>query len=64
MDVLRQFIVMMFGICLSITVTVGVMVYGWGLEPKSWWWIIGMYFIGQMIAQSIVAIGKADPKND
>ena len=26
---------------LMIIIGVLVMIYGWGLEPRSWWWIIG-----------------------
>ena len=30
-----------FGFVLTIIISIAVMMYGWGLEPKSWWWIIG-----------------------
>jgi hypothetical protein len=23
---------------------IGVMIYGWGLTPRSWWWIVGVGF--------------------
>lgn len=28
---------------LLLGLSIAIMVYGWGLEPKSWWWIIGGY---------------------
>ena len=31
----------MFLLCLSVFITVIVMIKGWGLEPVSWWWILG-----------------------
>lgn len=27
---------------LSTVLQVLVLIYGWGLQPKSWWWIIGV----------------------
>lgn len=27
-------------VCVSLNILV--MMYGWGLQPKSWWWIIGV----------------------
>ena len=32
-------------------VSLATMIYGWGLEPQNWWWIIGGYFV--MFAGSI-----------
>lgn len=26
---------------LTLATSVAVMIYGWGLTPQSWWWIIG-----------------------
>jgi hypothetical protein len=31
---------------IAILMQIGVMIYGWGLEPQSWWWIIGIGFFG------------------
>jgi hypothetical protein len=30
----------------AVAVQIGVMVYGWGLSPKSLWWIIGIGMFG------------------
>jgi len=54
MKLLRSFLLSLFGLCVSLTTTIFVMIYGWGLSPKSWWWIIGMYSIGTMVALLIV----------
>jgi hypothetical protein len=31
----------MFLLCVMVGLSVLVMMYGWGLKPQSWWWIIG-----------------------
>lgn len=59
---LRQIVVILFGISVGILTSIGVMIYGWGLEPKSWWWIIGVYMIGHVMGQILVMLGKDDEK--
>jgi RsiW-degrading membrane proteinase PrsW (M82 family) len=60
MESLRRFMLMVFGVCLSILVSILVMIKGWGLEPKSWWWIIGVYIVGNIVAHSILLLGRED----
>lgn len=60
MNTLRQVIVVLVGLALSIVTSILVCIKGWGLEPKSWWWIIGVYFVGQILAHMIVEIGRRD----
>ena len=38
---LAKFIAMIALFFTGIAIGILVMIYGWGLEPKSWWWIIG-----------------------
>jgi hypothetical protein len=57
MNVLRRFIVTIAGLCLSIVISILVMINGWGLEPKSYWWIIGVSLIGHLTAQITVKLG-------
>ena len=57
MDNLRKILVSCFGLALSVTLSILVMIHGWGLEPQSYWWIIGVGFFGQILAQLIVKIG-------
>lgn len=40
-------------ICAVVGLSILVMIYGWGLEPKSWWWIIGGGVIGQVFLKVI-----------
>lgn len=35
-----------------------VMVKGWGLQPKSWFWIIVMYTLGFIIAAMFTEVAK------
>ena len=62
MEALRKFIVKCFGTALLITLSILVMMKGWGLEPQSWWWIIGVGFFGNAMALAIYSIG--DDKSD
>jgi len=57
MDTLRRALVIAFGFCLMVILYILVMIKGWGLEPKSWFWIIGVGIIGQLLARAIVEIG-------
>jgi hypothetical protein len=61
-DSIRKGITIIVGVGLSILLTILVMIYGWGLTPKSWWWIIGIGFFGQVFAQTIVRLGFIDSK--
>jgi len=39
---------------IGIAATVAVMIHGWGLTPKSWWWIIG----GILFIRGVAAVSK------
>jgi len=60
MESLRKLIIIMLGIVLAIGLSILVMIYGWGLEPKSWWWIIGVGFFGQIGAHLLIKIAGTD----
>ena len=57
MNELRKLIVSMTGVALAIGLSILVMIHGWGLEPQSYWWIIGVGFFGQLSAQIIIKMG-------
>lgn len=46
----------------GIALGVGIMVYGWGLEPKSWLWIIGGGVVGRFIVASFEHVVKEEGK--
>jgi len=50
MDDLRRFVIAVFAVSFSVTISILVMINGWGLTVKSWCWVIGVYFIGHTIA--------------
>lgn len=58
MNTLAKIILFVAGLALAITVSILVMINGWGIEPKSYFWIIGFSFVGHCIAQAIIEIGK------
>lgn len=60
MNALRKFLVGVLGIAVAITVSILVTMKGWGLEPKSWGWIIGVSFFGHLFAQIIIEVAKSD----
>lgn len=57
-NVVRNLIISLFGFCLSTVLTCLAMIYGWGLEPKSWLWIIGAGVFGQFFAVSIIKLSN------
>lgn len=42
----------------ALALTILVMIYGWGLEPQSWWWIIGCGIGIRLAAEIIEQINK------
>ena len=38
---MKELIIVIFGTIISILLSIAAMIYGWGLEPKNWCWIIG-----------------------
>lgn len=46
MEALRDLFALMFVVALHVLLSLGVMVYGYGVQPRSWWWIIGGGVIG------------------
>ena len=43
---------------LGMIIAIMVMINGWGLEPKSWWWIIGGGIVLRFIIEMIQAAAK------
>jgi len=58
MEDIRRIIVILTGFALAIFLSILVMIKGWGLEPKSYFWIIVVGFFGQVLAQIIIKFGS------
>jgi hypothetical protein len=58
MEKLKSIIIMTLCIIISVCLSILVMIYGWGLQPKSFWWIIGVGIFGQILVQIFIEIGK------
>jgi hypothetical protein len=59
MEELRKLLIMLFAIVTAITTHVLVLQHGWGLEPQSWGWIIGVGFFGNLVARILFEVGRA-----
>jgi len=51
-----------FGLFLVLILSIATMIYGWGLEPKSWLWIIGGGIILRMIVEVLSELAKKKEK--
>jgi hypothetical protein len=56
MAALQRFFLSMLSLLLSFCLGLVTMIFGWGLEPKSWGVIIGVGVFGQIFALTISAI--------
>jgi len=56
-------VIAMFSILtVAILLSVAVMIYGWGLEPKSWLWIIGGGVGLRALVALLEILSKAEDK--
>lgn len=59
---LNKFLAHCFVICVGVALSLLVMINGWGLQPKSWFWILGVGFVGQVIVV-VFALAIADKES-
>jgi hypothetical protein len=43
-----MFLLIFYGF-VTYTIIILTMIYGWGLYPRSWWWVIGGYAAAYML---------------
>lgn len=58
MKTLVAILLIMFGMCFAVIMSILVMINGWGLEPKSYGWIIGISLASQFFAQLILKVAE------
>jgi len=63
-EMLRRGVMVLAGIAVATGTSVAVMIHGWGLEPKSWGWVIGAYVLGQLGGQAIIWLSRAPARSE
>lgn len=54
---MKDFLLLILGYIVLMLTNIGVMINGWGIEPKSWWWIVGVSTIGYIVGGMATAAG-------
>ena len=62
MNSLRRRLLLFLGFSMAIGLLILVMILGWGLEPKRWFWILGVGLGGALLSSTLteIARGKED----
>ena len=47
---------------LSFYLSIATLIYGWGLSPKSWGWIIGAGLVGQLFVMVLLLVVQKEEK--
>jgi len=50
---INKILALLFVLSVAVGLSVLVMIYGWGLTPVSWWWIIGVGVFGQVFMKMV-----------
>lgn len=58
MQFLKTIIIMMFAMIISLYGNILVMTHGWGLQPKSWNWVILCALGFNLLVSVLLVIGK------
>uniref|UniRef100_A0A6H1ZAA0 Uncharacterized protein n=1 Tax=viral metagenome TaxID=1070528 RepID=A0A6H1ZAA0_9ZZZZ len=54
----KDFLLIIVGFVVAVLTSILVMIHGWGLEPKSWWWIIGVSALGYTLSSLFMGAAK------
>ncbi len=57
---LRGCILALFTVMISVGLYILVMIYGWGMVPKNWYWIIGGGVLGQLFVRLLSGVVSDD----
>ena len=58
---MNKILSMIFLIVAGIFLYLGIMIYGWGLEVKSWWWIVCGHIAGRVLLGLAEKANKENP---
>ena len=60
---MEKLLAILFVVALSVGASICVMMFGWGMTPKNWWWIVGVGLFGQTVLTSLMqALVKTEDK--
>jgi ABC-type transport system involved in multi-copper enzyme maturation permease subunit len=62
MNELRAMLSITFIWFLSVGLSILIMIHGWGLTPKSYWWIIGAGILGHSVLTGLMQAVVKDVK--
>jgi hypothetical protein len=48
-----KFLAVLFLLTLTVGMSCLAMIYGWGLQPRSWWWIIGVGIVLNLVIRMV-----------
>lgn len=60
MNMLKNLFLVLLALGIALLNNICVCIYGWGLQPRSWFWIIGGYLIGGILAQGLIILTKKE----
>lgn len=58
MEAVKSLIIACFALVFAVAMQILVMINGWGVEPKSYVWIVGVGLASGFVAQILIAIAK------
>ncbi len=50
---MNKLLAILFVLTCIVALQVLIMMHGWGLEPRSWWWIVGGGVVGQTFLKAL-----------
>lgn len=57
-----RLIIVLIGMSIMIGTSILVMIRGWGLEPQSWWYILGVGITGVFIGRLVIELSTVGIK--
>ena len=61
---MSKLLALIFIAALAVGLQILVMIYGWGVQPQSWWWIIGGGVFGVTALRKMIDVVEKEDKGD